>query len=71
MWITGDQQDFAARLHSLPTGTQELITGFQAEGVSYTGSNPTYLNNKWNSEFNHRWAEFTNDAMSTGKWFIS
>lgn len=60
MWITGDQQDFAPRLHELPTGISDLTTGFHVEAKAYGDTAPLYQKNKWNKEIEHKWYEFTN-----------
>lgn len=71
MWITGNIRDFENRLHQLPTGTQDLITGFVPEGLNYTGNSPLYQNLKWNKELNLQYYRFSNDAtmLATGRWF--
>jgi hypothetical protein len=85
MWQTGNISDFSSRLHSLPSGSQDLITGFYPEGQNYTGITYTGLNfmgfpftgdnyslrQKWNKEFNLQYYRFTNDGtmLATGRWF--
>ena len=77
MWVTGNISNFANRLHTLPTGVQDLITGFLYEatgnytgiiytglnyrGIPFTGTNYN-LRVKWNNEFNLQWYRFNGDA---------
>jgi len=71
MYFSGTITDFNSRLHQLPTGTLDLMTGFLIEGGSYTGQNQTYLNNKLNREFNLKMYAFEGGGTDTGRWFIS
>jgi len=70
MWQTGNVGNFQARLHQLPTGVKDLLTGFLVEGRgAYTGIVPKYQNISWNKEFNKRWECLTSEPMATGRWF--
>lgn len=62
MWITGDISDFSSRLHELPTGSEELITGFQTESIAYANV-PNYQKVKWSKEIEHKWYEFDNFSI--------
>ncbi len=72
MWITGNISDFTNRLHQLPSGIQDLVTGSYVEGQLYTGISTLNQNIKWNREFNLQFYRFTNNGqmLATGKWFI-
>ena len=69
MYASGDINNFASRLHQLPTGHIDLMTGFLIEGRSYTGINPFYQNDKWNREFNLKKYQFGESGTFTGRWF--
>jgi hypothetical protein len=68
MWQTGTISTYSSRLHALPTGTQELITGFIVEAKNYTGIVPRYQSINWNKEINLSWYNFTHSGMATGRW---
>ena len=77
MWISGNINDFASRLHAVPTGISDLFTGALPEaqnnytGITFTGLNymglpftgdNLSLRTKWNREFNLQYYRFTNDG---------
>jgi hypothetical protein len=69
MWQTGIISTFQSRMHQLPTGVADLITGFLPEGQNYTGIVPMYQNIMWNKEFNKKWENVSDEPMATGRWF--
>ena len=69
MYISGHQGNFQARLHQLPTGLSDLMTGFLLEGRGWSGVVPKNQNISWNKEFNKKWENLTSEPMATGRWF--
>lgn len=69
MWATGTIETFENRLHLLPTGVSDLLTGFIPEGLNYTGMAAHYQSKKWNTEVNKKWYQFTSIPLETGRWF--
>jgi hypothetical protein len=49
MYLSGNQGNYAGRIHSLPTGLTDVDT-FILEGDVYVPSVATYISNKWDKE---------------------
>jgi hypothetical protein len=49
-YITGTISDFASRLHSLPTTTGDLTTGYIVEGRNYLAIVGPQTSGQWENE---------------------
>jgi hypothetical protein len=64
MYISGSISDFASRLHSVPSTTGDILTGFKVEGKSYLVAygSKVHESGRWEAEARNQMYRFTHDS---------